>query len=63
MIFGYVRTPLGGFVNHSIENNFKLFIKEDWDDCIDSVMDQGKSQKDAEKICGAINRDYVGNYR
>ena len=39
------------------------YIQESWDDCIDSVMDQGKSQKDAEKICGAINRDYVGNYR
>ena len=45
------------------ESQKKSSLKEDWDDCIDSVMDQGKSQKDAEKICGAINRDYVGNYR
>ena len=45
------------------ESQKKVKLAEDWDDCIDSVMDQGKSQKDAEKICGAINRDYVGNYR
>lgn len=45
------------------ESQKKTKLAEDWDDCIDSVMDQGKSQKDAEKICGAINRDYVGNYR
>ena len=29
---GYVRTPLGGFVNHSLQNNCELFVKEDWDD-------------------------------
>ena len=34
MIFGYVRTPLGGFVNHSKSNNSKLFVKESWDDYI-----------------------------
>ena len=34
MIFGYVRTPLGGFVNHSKSNNCKLFVKESWDDYI-----------------------------
>ena len=45
------------------ESQKKTKLAEDWDDCIDSVMDQGKSQKSAEKICGAINRDYVGNYR
>ena len=45
------------------ESQKKTRLAEDWDDCIDSVMDQGKSQKSAEKICGAINRDYVGNYR
>ena len=45
------------------ESQKKSSLKEDWDDCIDSVMDQGKSQESAEKICGAINRDYVGNYR
>ena len=45
------------------ESQKKSSLKEDWDDCIDSVMDQGKSQKSVEKICGAINRDYVGNYR
>ena len=45
------------------ESQKKTKLAEDWDDCIDSVMDQGKSQKDAENICGAINRDYVGNYR
>jgi len=45
------------------ESQKKSSLKEDWDDCIDKVMDQGKSQKSAEKICGAINRDTVGNYR
>ena len=34
MIYGYVRTPLGGFVNHSIDNNCILYVKEDWDDYI-----------------------------
>ena len=41
----------------------KAKLKEDWDSCIDKVMDQGKSQKSAEKICGAINRDTVQHYR
>ena len=44
------------------ESKKKASLKEDWDNCIDKVIDQGKSQKSAEKICGAINRDYVGNY-
>ena len=34
MIHGYVRTPLGGFVNHSSDNNCILYVKEDWDDYI-----------------------------
>ena len=34
MIYGYIRTPLGGFVNHSIDNNCILYVKEDWDDYI-----------------------------
>ena len=29
---GYIRTPLGGFVNHSEENNCYLIEKLDWDD-------------------------------
>ena len=28
------RTPLGGFINHSEDNNCELFVKEDWDDYI-----------------------------
>ena len=38
-------------------------VNEDFDDVVDDIMDQGKSREDAEKIAGAINRDYVGNYR
>lgn len=38
-------------------------IKEDFEDVVDDIMDQGKSRKDAEKIAGAINRDHVGHYR
>ena len=34
MINGYVRTPLGGFINHSENNNCALYVKEDWDDYI-----------------------------
>lgn len=34
MIDGYVRTPLGGFINHSENNNCALYVKEDWDDYI-----------------------------
>jgi len=32
IIHGYVRTPLGGFLNHSNEPNCRLFIDLDWDD-------------------------------
>ena len=38
-------------------------VNEDFDDVVDDIMDQGKSEVDAKKIAGAINRDYVGNYR
>ena len=38
-------------------------IKEDFDDVVDDIMKQGKSRKEAEKIAGAINAKYVGNYR
>ena len=38
-------------------------VNEDFDDVVDDIMDQGKSEEDAKKIAGAINRDYVGNYR
>ena len=38
-------------------------ISEDFDSVVDDIMDQGKSRKDAEKIAGAINAKYVGNYR
>ena len=30
----WIRSPLGGFVNHSIDNNCILYVKEDWDDYI-----------------------------
>jgi len=32
IIQGYIRTPLGGFVNHSEDNNCYLVEKLDWDD-------------------------------
>ena len=32
MIFGYVRTPLGGFLNHSDKPNCRLYVDLDWDD-------------------------------
>ena len=38
-------------------------MNEDFDDVVDDIMDQGKSKEDAEKIAGAINAKYVGNYR
>ena len=45
------------------ETQTKSKLKEDWDSCIDKVMDQGKGKEDGEKICGAINRDTVQHYR
>jgi len=36
-------------------------VDESFDSVVDKIMDQGKSREDAEKIAGAINRDYVGN--
>ena len=38
-------------------------VSEDFDSVVDDIMDQGKSREDAEKIAGAINAKYVGNYR
>ena len=38
-------------------------IDESFDDLVDKIEDQGKSEEDAKKIAGAINRYYVGNYR
>jgi hypothetical protein len=38
-------------------------VTEYFDDVVDDIMDQVKSRKDAEKIAGAINAKYVGNYR
>ena len=34
MIVGYIRTPLGGFINHSSKPNCYLCITQDWDDYI-----------------------------
>jgi len=38
-------------------------MNEDFDSVVDDIMDQGKSREDAERIAGAINAKYVGNYR
>ena len=32
MISGYIRTPLGGFINHSENPNCFLVLSQDWDD-------------------------------
>ena len=32
MIVGYIRTPIGGFLNHSEDPNCHLVITQDWDD-------------------------------
>jgi hypothetical protein len=56
MIFGYVRTPLGGFVNHSVKNNCELFIKEDWDDyVIYNIVTTKKINKDNEILLNYNN--------
>ena len=44
-------------------NKESVEVSEDFDSVVDDIMDQGKSRKDAEKIAGAINARYVGNYR
>tara|TARA_B100001175_G_C19442320_1_gene606921 strand:+ start:71 stop:1141 length:1071 start_codon:yes stop_codon:yes gene_type:complete len=44
-------------------NKESVEVDEGFEDVVDDIMDQGKSREDAEKIAGAINRDYVGNYR
>ena len=38
-------------------------VDESFDSVVDKIMDQGKSREDAEKIAGAINAKYVGNYK
>ena len=55
--------PKGYFKKELGIGGKKKTVKEDWDTCIAKITDQGKSQKAAEKICGAINAAYVGNYR
>tara|TARA_R100000322_G_scaffold160313_1_gene121728 strand:- start:20 stop:337 length:318 start_codon:yes stop_codon:yes gene_type:complete len=32
MILGFIRTPLGGFINHSKKANCVLQVTRDWDD-------------------------------
>ena len=38
-------------------------VDESFDSVVDKIMDKGKSREDAEKIAGAINAKYVGNYK
>ena len=55
---------LGSFMKKRMgENKESVEVSEDFDSVVDDIMDQGKSRKDAEKIAGAINAKYVGNYR
>ena len=56
MIFGYVRTPLGGFVNHSEKNNCELFVKEEWDDyLIYNIVTTQKIKKNSEILLNYEN--------
>ena len=56
MIFGYVRTPLGGFVNHSEKNNCELFVKEAWDDyLIFNIVTTQKIKKNSEILLNYEN--------
>jgi len=49
MILGYIRTPLGGFINHSKKANCVLQITRDWDDyLIYNVFTTRKIQKNEE---------------
>ena len=38
-------------------------IEESFDKLVSKLKKDGKSEEDAKKIAGAINRDYVGNYK
>ena len=33
MFSGLIRTPIGGFLNHSDDHNCELNMSHDWDDC------------------------------
>tara|TARA_Y100001937_G_scaffold109062_1_gene153338 strand:- start:59 stop:379 length:321 start_codon:yes stop_codon:yes gene_type:complete len=49
MIVGYVRTPMGGFINHSDDPNCYLIVSQDWDDfIIYNVVTAKKILKDEE---------------
>ena len=49
MILGYIRTPLGGFINHSKKSNCVLQITRDWDDyLIYNVFTTRKIKKNEE---------------
>ncbi len=50
MVHGYIRTPLGGFVNHSTQNNCELHIIEEWDDYIIYNIFSSKKIKKGEEI-------------
>ena len=49
MIVGYIRTPMGGFINHSDDPNCYLIVSQDWDDfIIYNVVTAKKILKDEE---------------
>ena len=50
MIVGYIRTPLGGFINHSNKPNCYLCITQDWDDYIIYNVVTSKKIKKNEEI-------------
>ena len=51
MIVGYVRTPMGGFLNHSEDANCHLIISQDWDDfIIHNVVTSRDILKDEELV-------------
>ena len=49
MIVGYIRTPMGGFINHSEKPNCHLVVSQDWDDfIIYNIVTHKKILKDQE---------------
>tara|TARA_R100000388_G_scaffold34785_1_gene27006 strand:+ start:21 stop:338 length:318 start_codon:yes stop_codon:yes gene_type:complete len=51
IIHGYVRTPLGGFLNHDDQPNCSLFVDLDWDDyLVYKVMTIKKIKKGTELL-------------
>ena len=57
MIVGYIRTPIGGFLNHSDNNNCYLEEQLDWDDYRAFNVFTGRDIKKGEEL----TLDYHGD--